>query len=212
MLFKVPAPPHKIDLNRQIVIKTKFDPTGIPEYDHAVAVVEHWCGTDKDLIMFVQEYVLQRGVFREEKKLPDGLLPLLQYLDDGTDMNHRWDYIDPTKRPQTKPFRYPARYEAQIAAECRDYQLKGIWFDLTTDVVIPTIWVPKKDPSKAQLVFGKCQRNANQVKVKTPLPNMQTIVFKPHEADHMSQLDPIVTYEQLRLARDMEKYSGSTTP
>ena len=41
---------------------------------------------------------------------------------------------------------------------------------------------------------------------------MQNIVFKAHEADHMSQLDLIVAYEQLQLARDMEKYSGFTTP
>ena len=105
-----------------------------------------------------------------------------------------------------KPYRYPARYESQIADKCADYEAKGIWFNLTTDDVIPTFCVPKKDPAKARLVFDERPRNANRVKDKTPLPNMQNIVFKAHEADFMSQLDLIVAYKQLRLARDMEKY------
>ena len=212
-LVKVPrgAPPT-VDLDRSIVIKRIFDSAGIPEYDNAVAYVDAWTGSDEEIVHFVRDYGFRRGVFREDGKLPKGWLPPLRYLDDGTDMNHRWDYIDPSKRPHTKPFRYPARYESQIAEKCADYQTKGIWFDLTTDDVIPTFCVPKKDPSKARLVFDERQRNANRVKDKTPLPNMQNIVFKAHDADHMSQLDLIVAYEQLRLTREMEKFSGFTTP
>ena len=71
----------------------------------------------------------------------------------------------------------------------------GIWFNLTTYDVIPTFFVPRKDPAKARLVFDERPRNANRVKDKTPLPNMQNIVLKVHEADFMSQLNLIVAYE-----------------
>ena len=48
------------------------------------------------------------------------------------------------------------------------------------------------DPAKGRLVFDERPRNANRVKDKTPLRNMQNIVFKALEADCMSQLDMIL--------------------
>lgn len=92
------------------------------------------------------------------------------------------------------------------------YQAEGRWFPLVTDDLIPTFCVPKKDPSKARLVFDERQRNANRIKDKTPLPNMAAIIERVHAADHQSQFDLIVAYEQFRLARALEALSGFITP
>ena len=211
------TPPAEIDPDRTIIIKRVFDPTGIKEYDEVCEIISNWPGEEDEetrvaLRQLVYNYGVSRGVFREDKKLPAGWLPPLRYLDDGTELNHRWEYIDPNKKPHTRPLRYPARYEAQIVEKCRNYVEAGVWVPIVTDDVIPTFCVPKKDPSKARLVFDERQRNANRVPDKTPLPNMDNIVMKAHEATHMSQFDIIVAYEELRNARDMEKYTGFSTP
>ena len=85
-LIRVPKA-GKFDLDRRTVIQRVFDPTGIPEYDNAVAWIEQSAGKDdnKELVKFVHEYGIRRGVFREDKKRPEGWLPPLRYLDDGTD-------------------------------------------------------------------------------------------------------------------------------
>ena len=111
-LVKVPKPPRNIDLDRRIIIQQVFDPTGIPGYDNTCAWIEQFVGhNEADLVKFVYEYGVRRGEFCEDKKCPDRWVPPLRYLDDGTDLNHRWDYIDPNKRSNVKPYRYPARYE-----------------------------------------------------------------------------------------------------
>ena len=203
---KMPVP---YDVSRKIVIKRHFDPTGITEFDKMIKLLKE--KPENELVQLVFEYGVKRGVFRTDGKRPMGLPPL-RYLDDGTDLNHSWDMVDPNFRPKSKPIRYPVHYESQIAEKCADYESNGRWLNLVTDDVIPTFCVPKKDPSKPRLVFDERQRNDNRVKDKTPLPNAQNIVQKAAEADWVSQADIIVAYEEARVRPDMERHTGFYTP
>ena len=203
-----------IDVDRAIQISRIFNPAS-SEFRAIVAELRTLttAGASREtLIAAVVRHGVARGVFREDKRLPFGIPPLRYMKDDGADLNHYWAEIDPSFRPKSRPTRYPARYESQIAEKAAQYRAEGRWFVMATDDVIPTFCVPKKDPSKARLVFDERPRNANRVKDKTPLPNMQNIVERAHAATHKSQFDLVVAYEQLRLRRDMEPKSGFTTP
>ena len=191
--------------------ESQFQSDNVPEYVEVCAAI-HATNDREELLRLVKKYGIERVVFRTDKKLPVGTLPQLRYLQDGTPLNHHWEVIDPSFRPRTKPLRYPAHYEAQIADKCKEYESDGRWFPVNTDDVIPTFCVPKKDPTKARLVFDERQRNANKVPNKTPLPFMANIVERAHLAKHRSQFDLIVAYEQLRIAREQEHLSGFTTP
>ena len=57
-----------------------------------------------DLVDLVYDYGVKHGVILEPKKLPGGWLPPLRYFNDGTELNHRWDYFDLSGRPHAKPF------------------------------------------------------------------------------------------------------------
>ena len=100
----------------------------------------------------------------------------------------------------------------KMSEKARRYELEGRWFRSSEADAVPTFLIGKKDPSKCRHLFDERQRNRNTVRDKTPIPHMENILAAAQAAKHVSTLDMVVAYDQVRVTRDSESKTAFTTP
>lgn len=137
--------------------------------------------------------------------LPDCLPPFRS-------VNHEIVLIDPALKNRPRSYPMPNRFTTQWLAHRQLYVSSGRWSPAALDSACAMFAIPKKDPAEARFVINLKPRNANTVKMHTPIPDMRSVRADVASRPFRSQVDFKSAFEQIRICpKDVSK-SGFTTP
>ena len=127
-------------------------------------------------------------------------------------VNHHIALVDPSIKTRPRTYPMPNKYSRQWAAHRELYVSSGRWSPAALDSACAMFAIPKKDPGEARFVVNLKPRNANTVKMHTPLPDMRSVRADVASAPFRSQVDFKAAFEQVRVAVEDVSKTGFTTP
>lgn len=86
--------------------------------------------------------------------------------------NHHIPIINPSIKTRPRTYPMPDKFKAQWAAHANKFVESGWWSPEALDSACVMFAVPKHDRTQARFVVNLKPRNANTVKMHTPIPNM----------------------------------------
>ena len=127
-------------------------------------------------------------------------------------VNHHIQLVDPAIKTRPRTYPMPNKYSHQWAAHRELYVSSGRWSPAALDSACAMFAIPKKDPGEARFVVNLKPRNANTVKMHTPLPDMRSVRADVAAAPFRSQVDFKAAFEQVRVAVEDVSKTDFTTP
>ena len=131
-------------------------------------------------------------------------------------INHTIPLIDENKKYSWRPSKCPEAFLPDWTEKRRQYVQSGRWVVTKSTNAVPMMFIPKpnKDggPPKLRTVFDLRERNANTVKMVTPLPNIDNVIRRVASKKYRSIIDLKDAYEQIRIVPEHVSRTAVTTP
>ena len=173
--------------------------------------------------------ISSRAMEMLEGNLEKGRAELLEYAQDlckelgETDLppfraiNHEIPLIDEDKIYPWRPSRCPEVYRAQWAEKKDIYLKSGRWKISSARNTVPMMFIAKPgrkigNVPELRTVVDLRARNANTLKMSSPLPDIDGVLRRVASARYRSLLDLKNAYEQIRIIPEHVERSAVTTP
>jgi hypothetical protein len=132
-------------------------------------------------------------------------------------INHQIPLIDENKIYPWRPSRCPEAFRSQWVEKKNAYLKSGRWRITSARNTVPMLLIPKPGAKRGQIpelrtVFDLRARNANTVKMTSPLPDIDGMLRRVATAKYKSLLDLKNAYEQIRIIPEHVERSAVTTP
>jgi hypothetical protein len=114
-------------------------------------------------------------------------------------VNHMIPLLDESLKIRPCAYPMPDKYRAQWVEHVDAYVKNGWWNLGSLDSACALFAIPKKEPGTARFVVNLKPRNANTLKMHTPIPDMRTIPAEIAGAPHHSVVDMAAAFEQVRV-------------
>lgn len=158
-------------------------------------------------------------IARVRKELEELAAPLCKSMEETglpplRAINHKIPLIDEDKVYPWRPSRCPEVFREQWAEKRAAYINTGRWEVTTATNTMPMLLIPKpkKDKPELRTVFDLRARNANTVKMTSPLPDIEGILRRAAKKPFRSMLDLKAAYEQIRVKPEHVPRTAVTTP
>lgn len=117
-------------------------------------------------------------------------------------VNHSIPIIDESVKTRPRTYPMPDKYKAQWSAHANKFVESGWWSPQALDSACAMFAVPKHDRAEARFVVNLKPRNANTVKMHTPIPDMRQIRNTVAAHPYRTKLDFKNAFEQIRVVPD----------
>ncbi|KAG9222581.1 hypothetical protein CCMSSC00406_0000541 [Pleurotus cornucopiae] len=156
-------------------------------------------------------------IVRARQELLEYAKPLCKTMDQ-TDLpplraiNHTIPLIDEKKVYKWRPSRCPEPLLEQWVEKRNAYLKSGRWQITTAGNAVPMLHIYKPGTKLLRIVVDLRERNANTVKMSTPMPNIEAILRRIAAHLFRSSMDGKDAYEQIRIVAEHVARSAMTTP
>ncbi|KAG9221453.1 hypothetical protein CCMSSC00406_0010144 [Pleurotus cornucopiae] len=127
-------------------------------------------------------------------------------------INHTIPLIDEKKVYKWRPSRCPEPLLEQWVEKRNAYLKSGRWQITTSGNAVPMLHIYKPGTKLLRIVVDSRERNANTVKMSTPMPNIEVILRRIAAHLFRSSMDGKDAYEQIRIIAEHVARSAMTTP
>jgi hypothetical protein len=131
-------------------------------------------------------------------------------------INHCINLIDEDKVYPWRASRCPEAFMPQWIVKRNEYITSGHWETTSSQNVVPMMFIPKAtkpgEAPKLRTPVDLRPRNANTVKMSSPLPDMDGIIRRAASHRYVSLMDQKDAYEKMRIALEDVWKSAFSTP
>jgi len=131
-------------------------------------------------------------------------------------INHTIPLIDEDKIYPWHPSKCPGAFREQWCQKKNAYLRTGRWEITSARNTVPMLLIPKPPkkgkPAELRMVVDLRARNANTLKMASPLPDQQGIFSRVAQAKYISLMDQAQAYEQVRIDPNHVSRTAVTTP